>query len=230
MSERAGNIVASQVILKPNSILGLATGSTPLEMYKYLIELYNKGVLDFHNVTTFNLDEYHRISPSSPQSYTYYMMENLFNHINIPRKNINIPNGDAIDVDKECLNYAKKLESLGPIDLQVLGIGPNGHIGFNESCDHFPVGTHLAKLTEDTIQANSRFFDSVDDMPRTAITVGIRDIMLSKKILLLANGLGKADIIAQALKGKVTPSVPASILQLHPDVTVILDSEAASKL
>ena len=230
MSERAGNIVASQIILKPDSILGLATGSTPLEMYRYLIELYKKGVIDFQNITTFNLDEYHRISPSSPQSYAYYMMENFFNHINIPKENINIPNGDAIDVDEECREYAKKLESLGPIDLQVLGIGPNGHIGFNESSDHFPVGTHLAKLTEDTLEANSRFFDSIDDMPRTAITIGIRDIMLSKKILLLANGIGKADIIAKALKGKVTPRVPASILQLHHDVIVILDKEAASKL
>lgn len=230
MSQTAGNIIASQVILKPNSVLGLATGSTPLGMYQHLIELYNNGVVDFHDIITFNLDEYHRISPNSPQSYYYYMMENFFNHINIQKSNVHIPDGQSDDIDRECINYEYKIESAGGIDLQILGIGPNGHIGFNESSDHFQAGTHLADLTKETIKANSRFFDSMDEVPKTAITMGIKSIMLAKKIVLLANGKNKADIISKTLKGHITPNVPASILQLHPDVTVILDKEAASKL
>lgn len=230
MSKRAGDIIASQIILKPNSVLGLATGSTPLGMYQHLINLYSQGTVNFYDVKTFNLDEYHKISPSSPQSYYFYMMENFFNHINIQPENINIPDGGAEDVDKECIVYEEKIEIAGGINLQVLGIGPNGHIGFNESGDHFQANTHLAELTEETIEANSRFFDSIEEVPTTAITMGIKSIMLAKKIILLANGKGKAEIISKALKGKITPNVPASILQLHPDVTVILDKEAASKL
>jgi glucosamine-6-phosphate deaminase len=230
MSKRAAKIIASQVILKPDSVLGLATGDTPLGMYKELIELYSKNEVDFSEVKTFNLDEYYGLNRENPQSYYSYMINNLFNNINISRENINVPSGMAKDVNAVCLEYENKIKKAGGIDMQVLGIGGNGHIGFNEPDVNFEAETHLVNLDEQTIEANSRFFDSIGDVPVKAISMGIKTIMNSKKIILLANGISKAEAIEKALKGKINPSIPASILQLHNDVTVIIDKEAASSL
>lgn len=230
MSKKAAIMMASHVILKPNSILGLATGSTPIGMYKELVNMYKHGEVDFSSVTTFNLDEYYGLGKSNKQSYYYYMNENLFNHINVKLENINIPNGMVAEVEKECLDYDKKIEEAGGIDIQVLGIGGNGHIGFNEPNATFEAGTHLVKLDEKTIKDNSRFFNSMDEVPTTAVSMGIRTIMMSKKVILLANGKGKAAAIRKTIEGKITPEVPASILQLHKDVTFIIDKEAASEL
>jgi glucosamine-6-phosphate deaminase len=230
MSKRAALTIASQVTLKPNSILGLATGDTPLGMYRELIKLYNKSEVDFREVRTFNLDEYYGLKREDPQSYYSYMINNLFNHINIKRENINVPSGMAKDVSEVCKEYENKIKEAGGIDMQVLGIGGNGHIGFNEPDVNFEAETHLVNLDEQTIEANSRFFHSIKDVPVKAISMGIKTIMSSKKIILLANGISKAEAIEKALKGKINPSIPASILQLHNDVTVIIDKEAASGL
>lgn len=230
MSKKAAMMIASQVMLKPNSVLGLATGDTPLGMYKELIKLYNKNQVDFKEVKTFNLDEYYGLNRENPQSYYSYMNVNLFNNINIIRENINVPNGMAMNVDAVCSDYEDKIKEASGIDMQVLGIGGNGHIGFNEPDVNFEAQTHLVNLDEETIQANSRFFDSIEDVPVKAISMGIKTIMNSKKIILLANGISKAKAIERAVKGKISPKVPASILQLHNDVTIILDSEAASLL
>ncbi|WP_105618854.1 glucosamine-6-phosphate deaminase [Vallitalea okinawensis] len=230
MSKQAANIVASQVTLKPNSVLGLATGGTPVGMYKQLVEMYQKGDVDFKQVTTFNLDEYYPLSRENANSYYHYMYTNLFKHINVPGDHINIPNGMAKDVIVECQTYEKNIESAGGIDLQVLGIGPNGHIGFNEPDVKFEAGTHLVKLDEHTIEANARFFDSKEEVPTEAISMGIRTIMRAKKIILLANGESKAKVIKEMVSGDISPKVPASILQLHGDVTVIVDQEAAKEL
>ncbi len=230
MSKRAALTIASQVTLKPNSVLGLATGDTPLGMYKELIKLYNKKEVDFSEVKTFNLDEYYGLNRENPQSYHSYMINNLFNHININRENINVPSGTAKDVSEVCREYENKIKEAGGIDMQVLGIGGNGHIGFNEPDVNFEAETHLVNLDEQTIEANSRFFNSIKDVPVKAISMGIKTIMSSKKIILLANGTSKAEAIEKAVKGKINPSVPASILQLHNDVTIIIDREAASGL
>lgn len=230
MSRKAANIVASQIILKPDSVIGLATGDTPKGMYRELVKLYNNGDIDFTNIKTFNLDEYYGLSKENPQSYHYYMMENLFKHVNIKKENIHIPNGMAESIEKECEEYEKKIQEAGGIDLQVLGIGRNGHIGFNEPDLKFEAKTHLVELDEDTIKANSRFFNSIDEVPTKAISMGIKTIMHAKKILLLASGKEKAEAIYKAVKGKITPEVPASILQLHPDAILIVDKEAASLL
>ncbi|WIV12255.1 glucosamine-6-phosphate deaminase [Proteiniborus sp. MB09-C3] len=230
MSKKAAHIIASQIVLKPNSILGFATGSTPINTYKELINLYKNGVIDFSEVTSFNLDEYFELSKDNPQSYDYFMKANLFNHINIDDDRINIPNGMTDNIERECAEYEKKMKEAGGIDLQLLGIGRNGHIGFNEPADHFQSDTHLVQLDDDTIEANSRFFDSVDEVPTKAISMGIGSIMRAKKILLFASGTGKAEAIYDTVKGPITPRVPASILQLHPDVVIIADKEAASRL
>ncbi|HEY8891537.1 MAG TPA: glucosamine-6-phosphate deaminase [Clostridium sp.] len=230
MSKKAALMIASQVTLKPNSVLGLATGDTPLGMYKELIKLYNKNEVDFKEVRTFNLDEYYGIDRENLQSYYYFMNANLFNSINIARENINMPDGMAKDVNASCIEYEKNIKELGGIDMQVLGIGGNGHIGFNEPNVNFEAETHLVNLDEGTIEANSRFFDSIEDVPVKAISMGIKTIMNSKKIILLANGINKAEAIERAVKGKINPNIPASILQLHNDVTIILDKEAASGL
>ncbi|MCY6369115.1 glucosamine-6-phosphate deaminase [Clostridium ganghwense] len=230
MSIKAAKIIASQIILKPDSILGLATGSTPVGMYKELINMYKNRELDFSNVKTFNLDEYYGLSEENDQSYHYFMRKNLFNYINVKEKNIHIPNGNVADIEAECENYEKVIKESGGIDIQVLGIGGNGHIGFNEPDINFEASTHLVNLTQDTIEANSRFFSSIEEVPTKAISMGIKTIMQSKKILLLANGEGKADAVYGMIKGKISPEVPASILQLHNDVTVIVDKEASSKL
>ena len=230
MSKKAAMMVASQVMLKPNSVLGLATGDTPLGMYKELIMLYSKNEVDFKEVTTFNLDEYYGLNRENPQSYYSYMINNFFNSININRENINVPRGMEKDINSVCSEYEDKIKEAGGIDMQVLGIGGNGHIGFNEPDVNFEAQTHLVNLDEQTIEANSRFFDSIVDVPVKAISMGIKTIMNSKKIILLANGINKAEAIERAIKGKISPKVPASILQLHNDVTIILDKQAASLL
>ena len=230
MSWKAASLVSSQIILKPDSILGLATGDTPLGMYSELIKLYNKKEIDFNEIKTFNLDEYYGIDENNSQSYYYYMMNNFFKHINISHKNINVPNGDAENIYEECLRYESEIKKSGGIDIQVLGIGVNGHIGFNEPDVNFEAETHLVNLDDTTIESNSRLFKRREDVPTKAISMGIKTIMYSKRIVLLASGLSKADAIYKTINGKINPEIPASILQLHQDVTVILDKDAASKL
>ncbi|WP_416201258.1 MAG: Glucosamine-6-phosphate deaminase [Thermocaproicibacter melissae] len=228
MSRKAANIISAQVILYPDSVLGLATGSTPLGVYRQLVDWFRKGDIDFSKVHSVNLDEYVGLAPEHPQSYHYYMNENFFRHINIKPENTNVPNGLAEDIDAECARYDKLIADLGGIDLQLLGIGHTGHIGFNEPDQDFDKMTHKVKLNQKTIEANARFFNSVDEVPKYAITMGIKAIMQAKKILLVANGEGKAEILDRALFGPVAPAVPASILQLHPDVTVVADEAALS--
>ena len=229
LSKKAAQIVGSQMILNPKSILGLATGSTPIGMYKNLIKMYEEGLIDFSKTTTFNLDEYYQLPINNNQSYHYFMDENLFNHININRENIHIPNGMADDIDAECVLYDKMIDDNG-IDIQILGIGNNAHIGFNEPTINFNKGTHMVTLDESTREANARFFNSLDEVPTKAITMGTGSIFKSKKILLLASGINKAEAIYNTVHGKVTPEVPSSILQFHKDVIIILDKEAASLL
>ncbi len=224
MSKRAAKIIAAQIILKSNSVIGLATGSTPIGTYTKLAEWCNKGDVDFSNVTTFNLDEYLGLDPDHNQSYRYYMNNNLFNKINIKLENTHVPNGKATNIDEECLNYDKKISDLGGISLQLLGIGHNGHIGFNEPDECFEKSTHCVDLSEKTIEANSRFFENEDMVPKKAITMGMKSIMQARKIVLIANGEDKKEILKKSLFGPITPKVPASILQLHLDLTVISDN------
>ncbi len=230
MSRKAANILSAQVILKPNSVLGLATGSTPEGMYAQMVDWYRKGDLDFAAVKTVNLDEYVGLEPTHEQSYRYFMQHHLFDHVNINPANTNVPDGLAADPAAECAWYNQVIRDMGGIDLQVLGVGGNGHIGFNEPGRAFELETHVVNLKEETISANSRFFASRDDVPRQAMTMGIKSIMMAKKILLMASGEGKAEALRLALTGPVTPEVPASILQLHPYVTLVADKAAASKL
>ena len=230
MSRKAANILSAQVILKPDSVLGLATGSTPIGMYDQLVEWYKKGDLDFSKVKTVNLDEYKGLTHDNDQSYYYFMHEHLFDRVNIDPANTNVPDGTEEDPEKECARYEKLIESMGGVDIQLLGIGHNGHIGFNEPDSTFAKTTHCVDLAESTIEANKRFFASVDDVPRQAYTMGIGTIMKAKKILLIVNGESKADAVAKAFFGPVTPEVPASILQFHSDVVVIGDSAALSKI
>lgn len=227
MSRKAAQMVASQLMLKPDSILGLATGDTPLGMYKELINLNTKNEIDFKEVKSFNLDEYYGLDKENDQSYYYFMMENFFKHININLENVKLPNGTAQNIEAECKEYEESIKRAGGIDLQVLGIGGNGHIGFNEPNINFEAETHLVKLDKDTIKANSRFFSSIEEVPTTAISMGIKTIMHSRKIVLLASGENKAEAVYKALYGKITPDVPASILQLHNDVTFIIDKATA---
>ena len=212
----------------PNAILGLATGSTPLGTYKKLIKMNKANEIDFSKVTTVNLDEYIGLCEKDTQSYRYFMNANLFNHVNIKKENTFIPNGLAKDIQEETNNYDKKIDELGGIDIQVLGIGTNGHIAFNEPSDFLISGTHLTDLTQSTINANSRFFNSINEVPKTAITMGLGQIMKSKKILLLAHGENKAEVIKEVLSGKITTKNPATMLQMHKDVTVIIDKTIGS--
>jgi len=221
MSKKAADIIAAQVLLNPASVLGLATGSTPVGTYELLAEYCENGDADFSNVKTVNLDEYYGLDANNEQSYRYFMNKNLFEKINIDISNTHVPNGKAENIDDECRRYEELISSLGGIDLQLLGIGHNGHIGFNEPCDIFPLKTHCVDLGESTINANSRFFKSIDEVPKKAITMGIGTIMKAKMILLLASGEDKKEILKKALFGPITPSVPASILQLHNNLTVI---------
>ena len=230
MSRYAAELIAAQIWMKPDCLLGLATGSTPLGIYQKLIEKHQAGLLDFSKVRSVNLDEYCGLSPEHDQSYHYYMRENFFKHINIDPKAAHVPDGMAEDMEAEGEAYDALIEQLGGIDPQLLGIGNTGHIGFNEPEDSFPTGTHRVRLAQKTIDANSRFFASADDVPRYAITMGLRSIMNARKILLVANGASKADIVKQAFFGPVTPQVPASVLQLHPDVTVVVDEEAGAQI
>ncbi len=230
MSAKAARMVAGQLYLKPDSVLGLATGSTPLSMYQELIKIHHEISLDFSEVITFNLDEYLGLTPEDANSYHFYMFHNFFNHINILRNNIYIPNGLAQDISKECQDYDRKIQECGGIDLQVLGIGVNGHIGFNEPDINFEAITHKVKLDEETINVNARFFASIEAVPRYAISMGIKTIMNARKILLLANGVNKAEALYRTINKGITPDTPASILQLHPDVTIIAEAGAAKLL
>lgn len=228
MSRKAANIISAQVILKPNCVLGLATGSTPLGTYANLIDWYKKGDLDFSKVSSVNLDEYRGLPADNDQSYRYFMKTNLFDQVNIDQERTYVPNGMEPDSAKACRDHDEIIKKMGGIDLQLLGLGLNGHIGFNEPASEFPKGTHCVNLTQSTIEANSRFFASIDEVPTQAYTMGIQSIMLAKKILIIANGTNKAEIIAKAFLGPVTPEVPASILQMHPDVTLVADEAALS--
>lgn len=221
MSRKAANIISAQVILYPYSILGLATGSSPVGTYEQLVEWYAKGDIDFSNITTVNLDEYVGLDASSKQSYRYFMNEHLFTKVNIDMSKTFVPNGKAEDLYAECRRYDDLITSLGGIDLQLLGIGHNGHIGFNEPSEAFEKTTHCIDLKPSTIEANKVFFDSADEVPRQALTMGIKSIMQAKKVLLIVNTEDKKEILEQALFGPVTPEVPASILQLHPDLLVV---------
>ena len=230
MSRKAANIISAQVIMKPNCVLGLATGSTPIGTYDQLVEWYSKGDLDFSEVTTVNLDEYKGLPRTNDQSYYYFMHQHLFDRVNIDPDRTNVPNGMEPDAEKECGRYEELIRSLGGVDLQLLGLGHNGHIGFNEPGEAFEKETHCVDLTESTIEANKRFFASADDVPKQAYTMGIKTIMQAKKILVVVNGEAKADIVERAFFGPVTPEVPASILQMHNDVTLVGDEAALAKI
>lgn len=230
LSRKAANIISAQVLLKPDCVLGLATGSTPIGTYKQLIEWYEKGDLDFSAAKSVNLDEYRGLTRDNDQSYYYFMYNNLFKHININMENTNVPDGTEPDSEKECSRYENVIEAYGGVDLQLLGLGHNGHIGFNEPDKDFPRITHCVDLTQSTIEANKRFFASVDDVPKQAYTMGIGTIMKARKILLVVSGADKAQILHDVLCGPVTPEVPASILQLHSDVIVVADEAAMAKL
>lgn len=228
MSRKAANLISAQVIMKPDAVLGLATGSTPVGAYRQLIAWYEKGDIDFSRTLSVNLDEYKGLSGEHDQSYRYFMNQNLFDHVNIKKENTNVPNGLAEDPEAECLRYNQVIRSLGGIDLQLLGIGGNGHIGFNEPGDVFEKETHVVTLTEETRRSNSRFFHSMEEVPTHALTMGVKSIMSAKKILLLASGEAKAQALYDSCFGPVTPKVPASVLQLHGDVVVIADEAALS--
>ena len=230
MSRKAANIISAQVIMKPDCVLGLATGSTPIGLYQQLVAWYEKGDLDFSEVRTVNLDEYKGLSRENDQSYYYFMHHNLFDHVNLPAENSHLPNGMEPDSDRECRRYSELIRSMGGVDLQLLGIGHNGHIGFNEPGDAFDNDVHCVNLTQSTIEANKRFFASADDVPKQAYTMGIKTIMQAKKILIVASGEDKADIVRDAFFGPITPKVPASVLQLHNDVTLVADEAALSKI
>lgn len=229
MSDVAAKIVVDQIKKKQNSVLGLATGSTPVGLYKRLVDEYKSG-LDFSSIVSFNLDEYIGLPPTHPQSYRYFMDSNLFNYINIKKENIHIPSGIMSDPETACELYDRSIKEAGGIDLQVLGIGRNGHIGFNEPGDVSEVGTHITNLTDDTIAANSRFFDSIEDVPKSAITMGIGTILGAEKIILLASGTDKSEAIAKIAHPYVDTKIPSSFLQLHKDTIVIADKDASSKL
>lgn len=228
MSKKAANIIAAQMIMKPDCVLGLATGSTPVGTYKELIQKYNNGDIDFSNITSVNLDEYKGLSPENDQSYRYFMNTNLFDHVNIDKTHTFVPNGLEADSAKACSDYEKIIADCGGVDLQLLGLGHNGHIGFNEPSDIFDKETHCVDLTASTIEANKRFFASEADVPRQAYTMGIGTIMNAKKILVVVSGADKAPILKEVICGPVTPKVPASILQFHKDVIIVADEAALS--
>lgn len=226
MSKEAAKIIAAQVFMKPDCVLGLATGSTPVGAYKELIKMYENKEIDFKDVTTFNLDEYYPIKRSNDQSYYYFMHDNLFNYINIPEEKIHVLNGEVENPEKECEDYDKHIEEHGGIDLQLLGIGRNGHIAFNEPDENLVSGTHVTALTDDTIDANARFFEDIKDVPTKSLTMGMASIMKSRKILILINGKGKSAALKKLLSGEISTSCPATMLNMHNDVIVICDKEA----
>jgi len=230
LSKRAAEIIADAIRNKPNLVLGLATGSTPIGCYRELVRMHREEGLDFSRVVTFNLDEYIGLPPTHPQSYRYFMDENLFNHVNIKIENTHVPNGLSDDLQRTCKDFEEAIKSSGGIDLQLLGIGSNGHIAFNEPGSPFDSRTRVVKVSEQTIKDNARFFESIDEVPRQAISMGTGTIMEARKIILLASGAGKADAVAKSVKGPVTEEVPASILQTHPNCIFVIDEAAASKL
>ena len=230
MSRKAANYLSAQIIMKPNAVIGLATGETPIGTYNQLVDWYEKGDIDFSEARTVNLDEYKGLPAEHEQSYRYFMNKYLFDRINIKKENTHLPNGMAIDVDAECERYENVIKSVGGIDMQLLGIGLNGHIGFNEPGESFEKTTHCVELTQSTIDANSRLFHEGEKVPEKAFSMGIKSIMQSKQILLIANGEKKAQIVKDALFGPVTPKIPASILQLHNNLTGIVDKDAAKYL
>lgn len=229
ISRKAANLILAQVNLKPNAVLGLATGGSPVGTYEKLVAAYRQGDVDFSEVTTINLDEYRGIERAHEQSYWSFMHENFFNHVNVRENHIFIPNGENQNSEEVCKGYDDVIEKCGGIDMQLLGIGLDGHIGFNEPGNHFEPNTHCVDLTESTIEANMRFFNSKDEVPRQAYTMGIKPIMQAKKVVMLANGKNKAEIIKKAFMGPITPEVPASILQMHADFTLIADEDALSE-
>ena len=230
MSRRAASLIAAQVVLKPEGVLGLATGSTPIGLYSQLVEWYKQGDLSFAGIRSVNLDEYLGLAPTHEQSYRYFMQTNLFDHIDIKPENTHVLNGLAADPDAECAAYDQLIRELGGVDLQLLGMGHNGHIAFNEPGDNFGLGTHVVSLSERTIDANQRFFESRDQVPRQALSMGIKSIMGARRILVVVSGEDKADAVCKAVTGPVTDQVPASVLQLHHDVTLVGDTAALSKL
>lgn len=230
MSRKAANILSAQVILNPSSVLGLATGSTPIGTYEQLVAWYKKADLDFAQVRTVNLDEYVGLPGSHCQSYRYFMQEHLFDHVNIDPANTYVPNGMADDLEAECRRYDAIIRALGPVDIQLLGMGRNGHIGFNEPENVFELDTHVVELTESTIQANARFFDDPEQVPKHALTMGVGTIMRAKSVLVVVSGADKAQAVYKAFTGPVTPDIPASVLRLHPDVTLVGDKAALELL
>ena len=226
MSKKAADVIASVITLKPDAVLGLATGSTPVGMYNCLAEMNREGKLDFSEVKTYNLDEYYPIKPSDDQSYRFFMNKNLFNNINIHMSNTHVLNGEAEDAEAECAAYDEAIEEAGGIDIQLLGIGNNGHIGFNEPAAELISGTHKQELTKSTIEANSRFFASEDEVPKFALTMGMAPIMKAKRILILISGKNKHTALMEMLSGKITTNNPATMLNLHADVTVVCDEDA----
>lgn len=230
LSEIAADMVTEQIRAKPDSVVGMATGNTPLGMYRELIKIHRQRQLSFCRMVTFNLDEYIAVGKEDTHSYHYYMKHHFFRHVDIPEANQHIPNGEAGNIEWECLAYEQKIKEAGGIDLQILGIGRNGHIGFNEPDVKFTAATHRAELAESTIRANSLYFSSLDQMPRFAISMGIKTIMQARGIVVLVNGKDKAEVLDRALGGDISPEVPASILQLHRHVTVIVEESAAKQL
>jgi glucosamine-6-phosphate deaminase len=228
MSRKVANIISAEVILNPDSVLGLATGTTPIGAYKQLAEWYRKGDVSFAEVSTYNLDEYRGLSGDDPQSYRYFMNDTFFDHIDIDKSRTHVPDGSDPDIEHACKSYDAAVKAAGYCDLQLLGIGRNGHIGFNEPADAFSKGTHCVDLTESTIQANSRLFDDPNDVPRQAYTMGVQTIMHARRILIAANGKDKAEAVRDMIEGAVTPQCPASILQLHTNCVVVADDEALS--
>lgn len=230
MSRKAANIISAQMILKDDSVLGLATGSTPIGTYDQLVDWYKKGDLDFSKITTVNLDEYKGLPKENDQSYWYFMNKNLFSRVNIRPDYHFLPDGMNLDSANECERYEKLIDSLGGIDLQLLGLGRNGHIGFNEPCDSFPQDVHVVDLTESTIEANKRFFASADDVPKQAYTMGVGTILRAKRILLVVSGKDKAEALNAVVNGPITPQVPGSVLRLHPNVIIVADEDALSAM
>lgn len=229
MSRKAANIISAQVILKPNCVLGLATGTTPIGAYQQLVAWHKRGDCDFSKVSTYNLDEYRGLTHDDEQSYHHFMSERLFKDINIDPKNTHVPDGSNLDAACACADYDRLVAAAGYPDLQLLGIGKNGHIGFNEPDDHFSKGTHCVDLTESTIKANSRLFARESDVPRQAYTMGVQTIMYARQILVVASGEGKAQAVHDMCLGPVTPRCPASILQLHVNCVVVADDAALSR-
>ena len=228
MSKEAAKYIADTIKSNPECVLGLATGDTPIGTYKELVKEYEEGNLDFSRAYSVNLDEYYPITPDNDQSYRYFMNYHLFDKVNIDKKKTFVPDGTATDVEAHCKAYEANIDALGGVDIQILGIGKNGHIGFNEPDDELIRGTHLTALTKSTIEANSRFFASEEDVPKHALTMGIESVFKAKKILLLVSGAGKAEAVRAMLKGNISTKCPASFLSLHPDVTLICDEDAYS--